>query len=148
MRKGFWFYQCVAWMAVVIMAALVVWQEHFMSEPAIQHAVRIIRVDIRGDARDEYMANVNAFARDQGLFLRFSQTSPDPNDIVAHMERQDVKIIAVKRLDGRDLAYTFGFYGMRGIAPPVSTLDLLVARLKGFLGQIGGAVITERTPPT
>jgi hypothetical protein len=117
-----------------------------MSEPAVQHAVHIVRVDIRRDARDQYMAKVDAFARDRGLFLRFSQTSPDPNDIVAHMECEDVKIIAVMRSDARDLAYDFAFYGVRGIAPSASTLDPLIERLKGFLGQISGAVVTDRTP--
>ena len=146
MRKGFWLYHCMAWMAVAIMAALVLWQERTMSEPAVQHAVRIVRVDIQRDARNQYMAKVNAFARDRVLYLRVSQTSPDPNDIVAHMEREDVKIIAVMRSDARDLAYEFAFYGVRGIAPSASILDPLVERLKGFLGQISGAAITDRTP--
>jgi len=147
MRKGFWLYQFVAWAAAFIMGVLVLWQERIMSEPAIQHAIRVVRIDIRGDARDQYIAKVNAFARDQGFTLRFSQTSPDPNDIVAYMERDDVKVIAAMRSDARDLAYRLAFYGMRGKSPPVSTLDPLVERLKGFLGQIDGAVITDRTPP-
>ena len=117
-----------------------------MSEPAIQHAIRIVRIDIRSEARDQYLAQVSAFARDQAFTLHFSQTSPDPNDIVAHMERADVRISAVIRSDARGLAYKFAFYGVRGNAPPVSTLDMLVDRLKDFLGQIGGAVITDRAP--
>jgi hypothetical protein len=147
MRKGFWLYQCMAWTAVTIMAALVLWQERTMSEPAIQHAIRFVRVDIQTGARDQYLAQVNAFARDRGLFLRFSQTSPDPNDVVAHLESEDVKIIAVMCSDARELAYDFAFYGLRGKLPAASALDTLVDRLKGFLGQISNAVITDGTPP-
>ena len=117
-----------------------------MSEPAVQHAIRFVRVDIRRDAREQYLAQVNAFARDRAFTLRYSQTSPSPNDIVAHMEREDIKIIATWNSEARDLAYEFAFYGVRGQSPSATTLDPLVEELKHYLGQIGGAVITIRTP--
>ena len=117
-----------------------------MSEPAIQRPIRFVRVDIRRDARDQYLAQVNAFARDRAFALRYSQTSPHPKNIVAHMEREDIRIIAVWDSDARDLAYEFAFYGVRGKSPSATMLDPLVEELKRYLGQIGGAVITVRTP--
>ena len=151
MRKGFWLFQCVAWTAVLIMAALVLWQERIMSrEPGFVETyrpIRIVLVRLDQSARDQYIGQLNAFAREFGFTIRFSQTSPDPNDIVAHLERHDVwtaGALASDLFGGPELTYDFAFYGHRNLPVPDSTLDPVVTNLKRALSQIDRAVVTEK----
>lgn len=147
MRKEFWLYQCVAWAVVAVMAALVLGQERIMSEPRAYHPIRIVLVQFDQSARAQYIQQLNSFAREFGFTIKFSQTSPDPNDIVAHLERHDVwtaGALASDLFGGPSLTYDFAFYGHRNLPVPDSVLDPLVAGLKLVLSGIDGAVVTEK----
>jgi hypothetical protein len=154
MRRGFLIWQCAAWTAVVLMAAVLYWQDGIMSaEPKVYktyHAIRAVEVATEGRMRDQYVGQVKAFAQAFGFKLTFSQTSPYPNDIVAHMERNDVWTVGVMRskLEAADPIYDFAFYSYANPAPAPPSLDAVVDGLKSFLGQIEGAVVTEKTPPS
>jgi len=114
MRKGFWLYQCIAWTAVLIMAAPVYWQDRVMSEPRVYHPIRIVLVQFDQRARDQYVSQLSSFARNSGFTIRFSQTSPDPNSISTHLERHDVWMLGGLASDlfgGPQIAYDFAFYG-------------------------------------
>jgi hypothetical protein len=150
MRKGFWLFQCVAWTAVVMMAALVLWQERIMSaEPRVlqvYHAIGGVKVRLDQSARAQYVGQLKSFARDLGFTIRFHQTSPGPNDIVAHLERHDVWMVGGLASDlfgGPDVTYDFAFYGPRNQPVPDSILDPVVVTLRRSLSGIDGAVITD-----
>jgi hypothetical protein len=98
--------------------------------------------------RDQYVGQVKAFAQAFGFKLTLSQTSPYPNDIVAHMERNDVWTVGVMRskLEAADPIYDFAFYSSADPSPSPASLDTVVEGLKHFLGQIQGAVVTEPAP--
>src|ERR1043165_4937981 len=91
MRRGALGWQLTAWSAVAIMVLALGWQERAMpGKPTSYHAIRIVRVTINSDQRDAYVAQVKTFAAASRFTVRFSQTTPYPNDIAAHMERGDL----------------------------------------------------------
>jgi hypothetical protein len=118
------------------------------AEPKVYHAIRSVKASIDPDARDEYLGQVKAFAQAFGFNVRFSQTSPYPNDIMTHMERHDVWMTGgpVSKLGASDLAYEFAFYAHANRPVSAAALDPVVDGLRNFLGQIKGAVVTETTP--
>jgi hypothetical protein len=134
------------------MAAVLYWQDRVMSaKPKVHktfHAIRAVEVSIDGHVRDQYVRQVKEFAQVFSFKLTFSQTSPYPNDIVAHMERNDVWTVGVMRskLDAADPTYDFAFYSHANPPPAPASLDTLVEGLKHFLGQVEGAVVSEPIP--
>lgn len=115
------------------------------AEPQVLHAIRAVRIGIDRKAREQYLNQMKAFAETFGFTTRLSQTSPDPNDIVVHMERNGIQIVSgmASRFGGPDLAYKVFFYAASDRQVSSSSFDSLVADLKRFLGQVEGAVITE-----
>jgi hypothetical protein len=151
MRRGFLIWQCAAWTAVAATALALYWQDRIMSaEPKVYHAIRAVEVSIDGRVRDQYVGQIRAYAQAFGLKLTFSQTSPYPNDIVAHMERHDVWMVGAmkSKLDAADPTYDFAFYAPANRPTSPASLDSVVDGLKQFLGQIEGAVVMEKTPQT
>jgi hypothetical protein len=131
-------------MAVIIAGLAVYWQDRSMSaEPKVYHAIRAVKATMDWNARDQYIAEVKAFAQAFGFTTNFSQTSPNPNDIVAHLERDHVWTVGSwgSLFGGPELIYEFAFYSKRPISP--ASLDLLVEGLKLYLGRVPGAVVTE-----
>ena len=118
------------------------------AEPKVSHAIRMVNASIDPNARDQYVEQVKAFARAFGFTLTFSRTSPYPNDIVAHLERHDTRMVGVMAsgFEAADLAYRFAFYvhPNRPISP--ASLDPVVEGLMHFLGRIEGAVVMEKQP--
>ncbi|MGC2776789.1 MAG: hypothetical protein WA418_14270 [Bradyrhizobium sp.] len=131
---------------MAILAGTLYWQDRMMSaEPEVNHAIRAVKVAIKGGARDHYVGEVEAFAKTFGFTPTFSQTSPDPNDIVAHLDRDDVLIVAVmaSKIGGLEPAYKVYFYANRNQSMSPASLDPLVEGLKLHLGGIEGAIVTE-----
>lgn len=115
-------------------------------EPKSYHAIRIVRVAINSDQRAAYVAQVKAFANASGFTVQFSQTSPYPNDIAAHMEHGDLWVSALSTsFDAPNPTYRFAFYSHRPI--PAESLDPFVRNLVQLMGRIPGAVVVEETTP-
>jgi hypothetical protein len=114
-------------------------------EPKVYHPMRAVKVAIERNARDQYVEQVKAFANTFAFTPTFSQTSPDPNDIVVHLERDNVWMVGVMvtRLSATNLAYEFAFYTKRDQPISSTSLDPLVEGLRLYLGRVQGAVVTE-----
>lgn len=74
--------------------------------------VRAVKIAVDQSAHDQYVSQIKAFSEALGFSVQFSQTSPDPNDVVAHLARDDVWMIATlgsQLFGGPDLVYEFSF---------------------------------------
>jgi hypothetical protein len=107
--------------------------------------IRTVKVAIEKSAHPQYVRQVKAFAHAFGFSTRFSQSSPDPADVLVQMWRNDVKMIAgmASKYGARDLAYELSFYGNGSNSPSYESLQVLVEGVRHFMGQIDRAVVTE-----
>lgn len=148
MGRGWLVGQYVGWTAVAFVGVALCWQSHVMAPQSQAHLpLRAVKVAMSGEARDQYLSKVEAFADANGMIMRVSRTSPDPNDVVMHMERADAFIIAVlaSPLGGANPTYEVFIYANREPPPPSATLDRLEQGIEHVLGQVDGAVVSRAT---
>jgi hypothetical protein len=137
----------MALIAVAAAGLALYWEVRVMpAKPANQDAIRIVHVIIDRNTRDQYVAQVKAFAQSFHFALRTSQTSPDSNDVVLHMERDDVWMVSVmvSPIGGNDPVYEIYMYTKSEKPVSPMSLDPLVEGLKVFTSAVAGAVVTEK----
>jgi len=114
-----------------------------------QQAIRSVRVTIDANGRDAYVGQLKAFARAFHFIPYLSQTSRDPNDIVVHMQRDDVFAVSLlaSPIGGATPAYEVFFYPTRNQSISPASLDPLVEGLKSHIARVQGALAEEPKIP-
>jgi len=111
---------------------------------ATQLPLRTIDIILARDLREQYVIQIRKFSDTYAFAIRVSQSSPDPDDILVQLWREDVKLIAVNGSDtgASDLTYFIGIYENGDHPIPVTAVDQLVEGLRDTVGQIEGAIFT------
>jgi hypothetical protein len=132
----------IMFIAFAVIAAFTV--EVGTASSATELPVRIVKVTFERTAREEFVKQVRKFADTHAFAIRVSQSSPDPDDTLVQMWRQDAKMLVVRVRDtsAQQLRYDVGIYANGDRSLPMTAVDQLVEGLRLTVQPIPLATFT------
>lgn len=102
--------------------------------------VRAVRMTLAKGALHKVLEQLREVADVNGFKVRMQQRSPNPDDIVVLMLREDIKGIGVDTSDtgANDIEYSIFLYRNRSEATPESAFDDVVAQVRKVLSETEG----------
>ena len=110
--------------------------------------IRVVQITMSKDAYHQYVHEIHKFADSYAFAIRVSHSSPKPDDILVQLWRSDVKIIGANtsEVGARSITFDIALFNNCGCDVPVppTTINQLVFGLKQTVGQIRGAIVSEK----
>jgi hypothetical protein len=106
---------------------------------AVEVPIRTVTVTMDRDLLQMFLEHLRAVADRNAFAIRIGQSSPDPDDVLVQMWREDLKVIGFNSLESTEETIEFfvGIYNNSDSPVPMEASDKLVQ-------EIGSAV--EGTP--
>jgi hypothetical protein len=111
------------------------------SRPEPQLPVRSIDVTVGKGAREKFFDRLRTFADAHAFAIRIAPTTPDRENFLVQMWREDIKIVAVTSL--RPETFHIGFYRNDTEAAATAAYDVLVTDLRHAVSEIEGSTFSE-----
>ena len=104
--------------------------------------VRSARIALEDRSRDALKLAFARFAEASGMAIRFTQSTPDPKNLVVMMHREDVDIIGTMPFSTQVLEISISRSGDRTASQAV--IDQTFEALRRSVEQVAGLTFTER----
>jgi len=116
------------------------------SRPQYNPAIRILRVTFERTARDRFVQQVKTFADTFGFEFRTKHNSPDPDEIMIYLWRDEIELIADNTTEASvsGLRFDIAFYSKYGRTISSAALAPLVEGIRHFVSEVPGATVVEK----
>jgi len=107
--------------------------------------IKVVNVTIRKEFLNQFVSQTKKFAEDNAFAIRVAHSSPNPNDILLQLWREDVKLIGVNiaNTDSTNLAFEIGFYRNGDKLISGDSITQLVVDFKKTVGQVQSATFPD-----
>jgi hypothetical protein len=118
------------------------WMRMRAADLSPESPIRSIEVVVPPGKRDKFVEQLRAFADANAFAMRVGNVTPDGKRILVQMWREDIKVIGDNPFEPE--AFGISFY-RNGTAPVWPwAFDKLVTNLKGQLGDVQGASVSDK----